>query len=403
MSTHKKTIKLNQTIQAPVRLVYQAFTNSSMLREWMSDFATLEARAGGRIYLWWNTGYYTSGEFLQLEPEKEITFTWCGRGESRPTIVTVTFKPKRNSTLIKLVHRGLGSGDAWAKASVEFETEWQSCLENLASVLGSGPDLRITNRPMLGINLNDFSPEIANKMGVPVSEGIRLDGVIEGMGAQAAGLQKDDVLVEFAGHPLVDFSSLGSALSGKKAGDTVPVTFYRCQEKNSISLTLSRRSIPQIPPSLIALSDEIGRVYTDVEKKVDVITNNISEMEAGFKPAPEEWSVKEVLAHLIHTERGWQQGIVEIAGGQEASYDGFGSNLEARNLATLIAFPTLVELIQEWKRLNTETIALLASLPAELTQRKGSFWRLAYQCLNFPIHTLAHMEQMKTTLAAARK
>ena len=66
-------------------------------------------------------------------------------------------------------------------------------------MLGSGPDLRITNRPMMGISPSDFNAEIAKKLGVPVNTGMRLDGVVDGMGAQSAGLQKDDVLIEFAG------------------------------------------------------------------------------------------------------------------------------------------------------------------------------------------------------------
>ena len=226
---------------------------------------------------------------------------------------------------------------------------------------------------------------------------------IDGMGAQAAGLQKDDVLVEFAGQELLDFSSLGSAVHGKKAGDTVSVTYYRGAEKITTELTLSGRPIPVIPPSLADLSMEVGKAYAQAESQMASFLQGVSEQEAAFKPAPEEWSIKEVIAHLIHSERGWQNAIHEIAGGQEASYDGFGGNLDARNQATLKAFPSLAELAAEWKRLNTETVALLAYLPDEFIQRKGSYWRLAYQCLYFPTHFFTHLEQMQAALRFARK
>ena len=400
---HKRTIKLEQVVQAPIQLVYQAFTNSTGMREWMGDHVTLDARPGGRVYIWWNSGYYACGEFIRVEHEKELQFTWHGRGELRPTQVLVSFKPTRKSTLVRLTHRGLGAGAAWEKASVEFETAWRSSLENLASVLGSGPDLRITRRPMLGISLSDFSPEIAAKLGIPVTAGIRLDGVVQGMGAQAAGLQKDDVLVEFAGQPMLDFSSLAQAINGLKAGDVIPVTFYRGPEQHTVSLTLSGRPIPAIPASTLALAEELGKVYAGAESQMTVFLQGVTEQEAEAKPAPEEWSIKEVIAHLIHSERFWQQAISEIAGGQEAVYDGYSGNLEARNAATLKAFPSLAELDTQWRRLNTETVALLAALPLEFTQHKGSYWRLAYQCLNFPTHFFTHLDQMSAALQAARK
>lgn len=403
MSTSKRVVKVQQVVPAPVSLVYRAFTNSTAMREWMGDFATLEARPGGRFYVWWQSGYYTSGEFFRVAPDEEVVFSWHGRGDPRPTQIEVTFKPKRNSTLVRLVHRGYGTGKAWGNAAEVSATEWQSGLQNLASVLGSGSDLRVTNRPMMGVALSDFNADIAKSIGVPVSVGARLDGVIDGMGAKAAGLQKDDVLVEMAGIELVDFTSINSAIRGKKAGDTISVTYYRGPEKITTRLTLSGRPIPAIPGSLVELSIEVGKAYAEAEKQMTNFLQGVTEMEADFKPTPTEWSIKEVLAHLIHSERGWQNVIAEIVGGAEASYDGFAGNLDARNRATLAAFPTLTDLDNEWERLNTETIALLAELPAEFFLRKGSYWRLAYQCLYFPNHFFTHLEQMQAVLSAARK
>ena len=403
MPATKQTIKVEQLVMAPVSQVYRAFTNSSALREWMGDFATLDAKPGGRLYIWWHGGYYTSGEFIRLEKDKELVFTWLGREEPRSTQVTVTFKPKRKSTLVRLIQRGFGSGKAWENTAEIFETEWRSSLANLASVLGSGPDLRITNRPMLGIIPSDFNAEIAKKLGVPVNTGMRLDGVVDGMGAQSAGLQKDDVLIEFAGVELENNSSLTNAMRGKKAGDTVIVSYYRGAEKISTNLTLSGRPIPAIPSSLADLSTEVGKAYAQAESQMASFLQDVSEQEAAFKPDPDEWSIKEIIAHLIHSERGWQNVISEIVMGQEASYDAFNGNLDARNTATTIAFPSLIELEVEWKRLNTETIALLAFLPEEFFHRKGSYWRLAYQCLYFPTHFFAHLDQMRSVLHASRK
>ena len=77
-------------IQAPVRFVYRALTNSSALREWMCDAATTDPRPGGRMYMWWNSGYYTCGEFLKGVPAKAVTFLWQGGGEAGDPPVGIT-------------------------------------------------------------------------------------------------------------------------------------------------------------------------------------------------------------------------------------------------------------------------------------------------------------------------
>ena len=95
---------------------------------------------------------------------------------------------------------------------------------------------------MLGILLNDFNPEIAQKMGLPITEGIRLSGVVEGMGAQKAGLQADDVMVRIGKFETKDFGTLGYILGAYKAGDLVEVEFYRDAEKQTLQMKLSGRA-----------------------------------------------------------------------------------------------------------------------------------------------------------------
>ncbi len=77
------------------RQVYRAFTNATVLREWFCDVATVSPNAGGRIYMAWDDGYYTSGSYLVLKEFKAVAFTWFGRGEPRETRVSVRIKPQK--------------------------------------------------------------------------------------------------------------------------------------------------------------------------------------------------------------------------------------------------------------------------------------------------------------------
>ena len=390
-------------IQASPAEVYHYLTNSTALRDWICDVATTEPRLGGHMYLCWSDDYYTSGEYLQLEQDKSVSFSWYGKGEPHKTRVDVSLKKKKGGTIVKLAHREIGIGQKWAEIAKVYELEWQSGLENLASVLETGADLRITRRPMLGIYLTDFDADIAARLGVPVNFGSRLDGVLEGMGAQKAGLQKDDVIIGIDGHELVAGTSLGTILGAKHAGDVVDVTFYRGPEKMTVKMTLSGRSLPEIPNSIQGFTDQVMPIYQQFEKEVETLLNSASEKECSHKPAPSEWSAKEILAHLIHSEIGWQNAAAEIISGHEASYDDFGGNLQARVDGTLTILPTKADLLKELKAHDAETLSMLAHIPEDFLSHKGRFWKLVYQTHQNPYHLQTHLEQIKAAIQSSRK
>jgi uncharacterized protein YndB with AHSA1/START domain len=227
MAARYQNVMLQRVLKADARQVYRAFTNATVLREWFCDVATVSPVNGGRIYMAWDDGYYTSGYFLILKECKEVVFTWFGRGEPRETRVRLRIKAQKGGSLLTLEHSHIGTGKAWAPIAGEFQKEWEKSLENLASVLETGEDLRLTRRPMMGIGVSDFDAEIARQIGVPVSQGIRLDAVVGGMGAEAAGLQSGDVIVHMGGHDTPDGASLHTVLQAHRADDQVVFEFYR--------------------------------------------------------------------------------------------------------------------------------------------------------------------------------
>ena len=397
------TKKLEKFIQASPSEVYHYFTNSTALRDWMCEIATADPRPGGHLYMCWTGDYYTSGEYLKMEKDKSVSFIWLGRNEPHKTRVEVRLKKHKGGTLVKLAHRGIGTGQKWVEVAKGYEREWQNALENLASVLENGSDLRIIRRPMLGIILDVFNADIATKLGVPVEYGTRLSDVVDGMGAQKAGLQKDDVIIAIDGHELVAGTTLASVMDSKHAGDIVEVILYRGPIKKTISMTLSGRPIPPVPESGKELAKQIAEIYRQYESEIETIFNNASEAECSHKPALTEWSAKDVLAHLIHSELGWQNYVTELIGGQEPSYDDFGGNIQARIDATVEIFQTNSELLRELKSHDAETVSMLAHIPMEFLAHKGRFWKLSYQATQNSYHLQTHLEQMRSAIQSANK
>ncbi len=396
-------ITSEQFIKAAPAQVYYALTHATALHEWLCDFATVAPRPGGRMYLWWHGDFYSAGEYIALEENKSVKFKWFARFEPAATEVTVTLTPKDDGTQVVLNHV-VPDGDDWIQRAQGFKTEWDSTLPNLASVLETGLDRRTFDRPMLGINISDFNPEIARTLQVPVNQGVRLDEVRQGMGAHAAGLCKDDVIVELDGKPITnDYGSFVAALAGKKGGDKVEVVFYRGSQKKAVTMELTKRPVPDISWNPADLAHQIRLKYDDSLGRLEASFKGVSELEADKEPAPGEWSAKQTLAHLIHTERGWIANLDDTVGGYERLADDWGGNLPSHISATLKAFGTYRAMLDELKVLSVEMVSFLADLPDSFVERKASYFLNAAQLLELESHTLSHLEQIKAALAAARK
>jgi uncharacterized protein YndB with AHSA1/START domain len=395
-------VSAERWVQASPKLAYRAFTSSTSLREWLCDVATVDPHPRGRLYLWWRGDFYSSGHYLELDPEKRVRFRWFSNIDPAPTEITVHFAEQAGGTLVRMEH-SVPDDPAWAKMAMSFRQEWDDSLGNLKSVLETGVDLRIANRPMLGILPGDFTPEQAKALGVPVSTGQRLDGVVEGMGAQKAGLQKDDVLVGMDGKVIDgDFSSLQGALAGKKGGEAVEVVFYRGAEKKTVMMTLTKRPMPEIPFDPAELVRQVRAIYEPALADLEKCFADVTDAEALARPAPEEWSALEVVAHLLHGERFNQLYLSSLVDGYEFVNDGFGTNVHAYNQATVAAHPTIAAMLDALHRAVEETLAFLSFLPADFVANKGSYGRFASGLLQPNFHITAHLEQIQAALAAAR-
>ena len=120
---------------------------------------------------------------------------------------------------------------------------------------------------------------------------------------------------------------------------------------------------------------------------------------AARRPADGGWSPREVLCHLVSSERGTHDYITQLVGGQEHWIDEWPGNLEITHAGLLAVFPTPGGLLKELRRNRSETWAMLAALPEEFVARKGSYWRLAYGLIEGRIHDDGHLAQIQAALA----
>ncbi|HZJ23064.1 MAG TPA: SRPBCC domain-containing protein [Anaerolineales bacterium] len=397
------TVSAETFVKASAKLAYRAFTNSTALREWLCDVATVEKHPNGRMYLWWRGDFYSSGHYLELDENKCVKFRWYASIDPAPTDVTVSTMEKDGGTLVRIDH-DIPDDPSWSEKGETFRENWDESLENLKSVLETGVDLRISTRPMLGIAPGDFTEEQALALGVPVREGLRLDGLVDGMGAQRAGLQKDDVIVEMAGHPVrSDATSLPNAIAGKKGGDTIEVIFYRGPEKKTINMELSKRPMPDVPFEPAELAKRARKLYEAALAELEKCFEGYSDEQAMMRPDPKEWSALEIVAHLVQNERFNSTFLTSLIDGYELVTDGFGSNVTAQVEATVKANPSIQLMLEMLRRTVEEVLAYAELIPEEFTMNRSSYYRFGFGLLQPNFHITGHIEQVKNALAAAAK
>ena len=96
-------------------------------------------------------------------------------------------------------------------------------------------------QPFLGVDLDDVTPASAAQESLPVQRGALLTRVLAGYPAANGGLRPGDIIVAVQGQEVKDATQLIVLIRRHRAGDTVQVTYYRGQEKQTVALTLASR------------------------------------------------------------------------------------------------------------------------------------------------------------------
>jgi len=402
MEKMKDALSFEFSVSAPAEAVFYAFSTGQGWRDWLCDQAIFKPRAGGTYHLAWDTGWYVSGRVEELEKPSRVRLTWRGAEDPAASMVRIELHGHDDHTHGSVEHFGFGDGEAWEGARKQAQRGWEVGLENLESIFTSGADLRITRRPMVGLMGNDFNEQIAAQIGVPVKEGVRIAKAVEGMGMASAGVQANDVIVELGGRAIRGWSDLGAALLGRRAGDTIPVVFYRGSERRHADVKLSARPLPETPLDASTFARKLRELNAKVIEEIWAVFEGVGEAEAELTPEG-EWSAKENLAHLVLGEEWNLHWYGQFLTDSEYQSSGEGGNRREQLRAILTGSPSVRELIDRLARAQEQTSSLIEASAAVLRLRRGVMWRLGMFHLHFPgDHEREHIAQIRKTLEAAR-
>lgn len=136
------SMSVRRVIAAPVKVVFDAWTQPERMRGWMApeDVPELEVTAdvtpGGayRIHMIRPDVVYTAfGTYLEVSPHRRLVFTWDWEQEEHSvgeTLVTVEFKEVAAGTEVTVIHDRFPNSEA----ADGHRQGWESCLNKLEAL-----------------------------------------------------------------------------------------------------------------------------------------------------------------------------------------------------------------------------------------------------------------------------
>ncbi|NYV68337.1 SRPBCC family protein [Bacillus sp. Gen3] len=139
------------SIDAPLDLVWHAWTISSRVSEWFAPETVIEPEIGGAYELYFvpgnKEGMNTKGcKVLHLAHQKELHFSWKGPDQfnevmnnNELTVVKVSFQTiDEDKTSVKVIHDGFKDTNEWSEAFQWHQMAWVQVLNSLKAAIEKG-------------------------------------------------------------------------------------------------------------------------------------------------------------------------------------------------------------------------------------------------------------------------
>ncbi len=116
-------------------------------------------------------------------------------------------------------------------------------------------------RGWIGVTIQELTPEIAQKFGMKIAEGVLITEIAKGGPAHAAGLIRGDVITEFNGKKIKDASLLRNMVAQSEINKQVKLKIFRQGQEMNIMITV--RELPSDGVQMIPSSSSGETFNTD--------------------------------------------------------------------------------------------------------------------------------------------
>ena len=122
----------------------------------------------------------------------------------------------------------------------------------------------------------------------------------------------------------------------------------------------------------------------------------VSEEQAGYRYAPDKWSIKALVGHLSDAERIFAYRLLRIGRGDQTPLPGWDEN-DYAGTADSDSRP-FRDLVDEWSIVRDGTRTLVAGMPADAWTRRGTANDAAVSARALVYIVLGHVEHHRAVL-----
>lgn len=126
------------------------------------------------------------------------------------------------------------SSTSGSSAGVGFAIPVDTAVDIANQLITTGK----ATHPFLGVSTQSIDAQVAAAYKLPVSKGAYVVYVAESSPAKKAGLQRGDIITEVAGKSVSAAEDVYTTIREHKVGDSVSLTYYRGDKKQSATVTL---------------------------------------------------------------------------------------------------------------------------------------------------------------------
>lgn len=171
----------------------------------------------------------------------------------------------------------------------------------------------------LGVNYEEINDEYAAKNNLPVAYGVFITSIVEGAGAEKAGLKANDIILEIDGKKIDQAGIFAPTIANKNAGEKIMLKVLRDGKTLSIEALLSGKP----DSSYVRIAKSIGESGPwTIQFMSSQISQQIKESAITF-PGMFLYKLKPEIAKYFEVKSGYL--VLEVADDSPASKAGFKS------------------------------------------------------------------------------
>ncbi len=147
--------------------------------------------------------------------------------------------------------------------------------------------------------------------------------------------------------------------------------------------------------SQVREGDIIKILENQLEETLQLL-KGLSEKKALYRYAPDKWSIKEIIGHVIDVERVFAYRALNIARNDKSELPG----MEQDDYVKFAKFDDLplTDLLEEFRHVRRSNIFLFKSFDEEMQMRKGIASGCEFTVRTFPFIIAGHEKHHQTVL-----